>query len=71
MAKDHRRLTEEVAQGILLERPSLSQGDRREDATGVFGSRDDRARRRRTLRAHYRAQRAPQRPQAPHPKDDG
>ena len=54
MAKDHRRLAEEVAQGVLLDDPTflkeIVKGNRREDATGVVGGRDNRARGCRSLR---------------------
>ena len=67
MAKDHRRQSGEVAQGVLLDDPALSQGDRRVGATDIAGNRDGRARRRRPLRAHM----ASQGPQALHPEDAG
>jgi transposase-like protein len=71
MAKDPRRQTEEVAQGVLLDDPAFLREIvermlqvllETEMAEHVGAA---------PLRAHHRAQRASQRPQAPHPEDAG
>ena len=71
MAKDHRRLAEEVAQGILLDNPSflkeiverVLQELLEAEMTEHVGPLP--------MRAHHRTPRASQRPQAPHPQDAG
>ena len=60
MAKDHRRLAEEVAQGILLDDPTfLKEIVERVLQEELLEAEDDRAHRR---RSPFRAQRYPHRP---------
>jgi hypothetical protein len=71
MAKVHRRQTEEVAQGVLLDDPAFLREIVERVLQILLKTEIGRARRRRPLRAHHRAHMASQRPQAPHPEDAG
>lgn len=64
MAKDHRKVSEQLAQEILLEDPKLPARDRRAGAPRNARGADDRAHRSRTLRAECCSHRPPQRLQA-------